>query len=451
MCVLAAVVAFILTAPAEAGQEGVRRTAVAANQVISEGLKPIDTSAGDDQPVPGELQGTACFVTSPPESNWLRLLVEPPLPKDHTGPVTIGIRYFDNTGPIVMQFDSADTTRMAAGAWAWTPTIWRKGTRTWKTAYWTIEKPGFKHRELGSDFGITGQPNRGFDPLYIAEVTVTDAGVLLSTDVPGLALDDGRNAQVTARAFTPDGKPLPDGTKVEFSATLGDCHPTEAEAKAGEATTSFAPHSDEGEAIVRASCEFSAGRIALPLLQGSGGVQEIKWVAEDFEAEDAPDVSECYAAGAVDAYLEVVPEAAHTGAFGAMVDYAHTGELPWLNAGVAREVPIPGALLGISFWAKLAETHVEVRWGVHDVEGEHWVFLAEQKEKGEDGWARYACSTVDPYFPNGNVVFDYPLQFHSVFLARAPWSTASGGTIMIDDIVASLLVAGSEAESLQDG
>ena len=202
-------------------QAPLARVYVKDGQVVSEGLKPIDTSSWDDTPQVGIVEGVECFVNQG-ANEWLRLVLDPAWPQDHTGPATIGIRFFDGrpgerSGPVMMQFDSADPTRQSSGAWAWTPPVWRAGTGQWLTAYWTIEKPAFRHRELGADFGISGKTNRRYPTLNVAEVTVTRAGILPNADVEGLALGDHGVAHITAQVLGPDGAPAPDGTLVTFA------------------------------------------------------------------------------------------------------------------------------------------------------------------------------------------------------------------------------------------
>ena len=53
--------------------------------------------------------------------------------------------------------------------------------------------------------------------------------------------------------------------------------------------------------------------------------------------------------------------------------------------------------------------------------------------------------------PTGDMVLDYPLAFRSVFVARRSWSKADKGVLCVDDIVARLLVANSEADKIGRG
>jgi len=429
------------------------RVRVAGGQVVSEGLKPIDTLSWDDTFQLTTVGGVECFAADR-QNSWLRMRLDPAWPQDATGPATIGIRYLDNKaagggGPVVMQYDSSDPTRMVGGAWAWTPPVWRQGSGKWVTNYRTIEKPGFRGRELGADFGITGMTNRRWDTLYVAEVTVTRAGVLLSADVRGLALGDQQPAKIAAEVIAPDGSPAPDGTEVRFDAILGRCDPPQTVTEDGAATTSFIPAGQEGEAIIQATTDFSAGELRLPLVQGTGGVTEIEWTVADFEAENAGEVTRAYMAGGVTGSVEVTAEAAHAGTMGAAITYAREPDPDWFNAGVELEPQIPGALLGLSFWAKTTEPNVELRWAIMDAGDEHWNYYAPVLETGADGWRRYGSSTVDSYFPNRDAVLDYPLTFHSVYVTRQPWSKAEKGTLFVEDIVARLLVANSEADRLR--
>jgi hypothetical protein len=429
------------------------RTTVAGGQVVSEGLKPMPGPGGEDIVTATTFEGVGCFAATAPKSWWLRLLLTEALPKDHRGPVTIGIRYFDNEGPISTQFDSSDPTRMVGGAWAWGATLWRGKSQTWKTAYWTIEKPGFTHREYGTDFAISGQTNRGYDPLYISEVTVSLAGAVLTSDVPGLALGDQRPAKLTARVFGPDGDPAPDGTKVRFAATLGECTPVEAMTVGGEAATTFVPGDNEGEAMVGVVCDFSSGLLTVPLVRGTGGVRVVEWPVDDFEAPNAAKIVECYARGAVRASLRVCPEAAHSGNMGAEVTYAYTGEGDSFDAGVSHVIPLPGVLLGLSFWAQRTELkenrrYVETRWAIRDAEDENWSWLAVAHETDAPGWTHYSSSVDDPMAPNRNAVRDYPLSFAGVVVSRRRWSFPEAGTLYVDDIMARLLVSNSEADKL---
>jgi len=75
-------------------QPPLARVYVKDGQVVSEGLKPIDTTSWDDTPQVGEVEGVECFVNEG-GNEWLRLVLDPAWPQDYTGPATIGIRFFD--------------------------------------------------------------------------------------------------------------------------------------------------------------------------------------------------------------------------------------------------------------------------------------------------------------------------------------------------------------------
>jgi len=419
---------------------------VADGKVVSEGLRALVTSFGGDKFQLKTVDGVECFAADK-TSGWLRVVADPPWPAEWTGPATIGLRYYDNQGPVRVQFDCADPARNVGGAWAYTPIIWRTGSSVWETVYFTIEKPAFRHRMAGADFGLTGHAWQDYDPLYVAEVTLSCAGVVLSADARGLALGDELPAKITAKVFGPDGKPAADGTSVRFEATLGLCDPEEATVAAGEATTTFAPYGQVGEVIVRASCQWSSGQMALPLVEGTGGVEEIEWVVEDFEALDAATVT-AYTAGA-QASAKVSPEGARSGLAGAVLTYDCPADVTWCNVGFTRDVPIPGALLGMSFWAKMSEPALEICWAAVDANGESWLFTAATQETGENGWRRFGSTALDPYSPWGDAVLDYPLGFHRIVLPKSPWSQVTRGTLCVDDIVARLLVAGSEVARLK--
>ena len=442
-------IALVVSAGLAAADGGLRHLSVAGGKVVAQGLQPIDTTSPDDTPAFTTMGGADCLIAA--KSNmWLRVLLTEALSQDYRGPVTIGIRYFDNSGPVVMQFDSSDPTRLR-GAWCWSPAVWRTGTQTWRTAFWTIEKPGFTHRELGADFSITGYANRGFDPLYIGEVTVSQAGILPVISGPGLALGDHQTALVTAKVLAPDGKPAPDGTKVRFAATLGTCAPAEAPVAGGEAVTTFTPAGKAGDATISMACDFSAAVARLALVEGTGGVREVDWPVADFENADPNAKTESYDAGAVAAKVRICPEAAHNGKAGALVTYKYTGEIDWFNAGTSQDVRLPGVLRGINFWAKASEPNCEICCAVLDAEApkrEDWNWSTVVVETSADGWRRHVALFADPYFPNRNAVFDYPLSFASVYINRRPWSPANAGTLCVDDIVARLIVSGSEAEKL---
>jgi len=433
-------------------QPPLARVYVKDGQVVSEGLKPIDTTSWDDTPQVGEVEGVECFVNEG-GNEWLRLVLDPAWPQDYTGPATIGIRFFDGrpgerSGPLMMQFDSADPARLVNGAWAWTPPVWRAGSGRWLTAYWTIEKPAFRHRQLGADFGISGKTNRGLPTLNTAEVTVTRAGILLTADVEGLALGDRGVAHVTAKVFGPDGAPAPDGTLVTFAAALGMCDPTQVAVAGGTATTTFTPAGEMGEAVIQASCDFTAHEMRLPLVSGSGGVTEVDWVVSDFEHEGELPVAGPHFTRDVKGTLAVLPEAAHSGENGAACEYEGVPGARWFSAGVEFPVQIPGVLRGVSFWAKCTEPNTELRWTMLDQEEEEWTFSAPVLETGQNGWRRHGSSTVDPYFPTDNALLDYPLTFGWASVIREPWSNAQQGTLYIDDIVARVMVAKSEVEEL---
>jgi len=103
----------------------------------------------------------------------------------------------------------------------------------------------------------------------------------------------------------------------------------------------------------------------------------------------------------------------------------------------------------MSFWATMSEPGLEICWAAVDANGESWLFTAMDQETGQEGWRRYGSSSLDPYLPWGNAVLDYPLSFRGVLLPKSPWSPATKGTLCVDDIVARLLVAGSEVERLR--
>jgi hypothetical protein len=422
-----------------AGQDTVGRVHVEAGQVVSEGLVPIDTASWDDTFELTTMEGVECFALGA-QNAWLRLRLDPPWPQDDPGPATIGVRYLDDSsqddpGPVTLQFDSADPVRLVNGAWAWSPPAWRWGTRNWLTAYWTVEKPAFRGRELGADFSVTGQTNRGHDVLHIAEVSVTRAGVLLAADVRGLALGDDGRAQITARVFAVDGRPAAEGTPVTFGATLGSCEPSETETTEGVARTEFLPGTEFGEAVVTAQCAFAANEMKLPLLQGTGGVTEVDWVVADFETEEEVAITTSYLRRAT-GDVAVSPEAAHAGQAGAALTYECQVDATWATAGIRVPVAIPGVPLQVEFRAKVSEPGVELRWA-----------LALEGEAGD--WQRRGSTTVDPFAPTGDCLAQYPLTFDSVLIARSPWAKAEKGTLVVDDIVARLLVSGSEAQRLQ--
>jgi len=434
-------------------QPPLARVYVKDGQVVSEGLKPIDTSSWDDTPQVGEVEGVECFVNEG-ANEWLRLVLDPAWPQDVTGPATIGIRFLDGhpgerSGPVMMQFDSADPARLVNGAWAWTPPVWRAGTGQWLTAYWTIEKPAFRHRELGADFGISGKTNRRYPTLNIAEVTVTRAGILLRGDVEGLALGDHGVAPITAQVFGPDGAPAPDGTLVTFAATLGTCDPAQVAVADGTAATTFTPAGEMGEAVIQASCDFTAHEMRLPLVAGSGGVTGVDWVVSDFEHEGGTPRALPHLTRDVKGTMAVIAEAAHSGENGAACEYQGVAGATWFSAGVEVPVRIPGVLRAVSFWAKGTEPNVELRWTMLDQEEEEWTFSAPVLETGENGWRRHGSSTLDPYFPTDNALLDYPLIFGWASVIREPWSNAQQGTLYIDDIVARLIVAKSEVAEVQ--
>jgi len=269
--------------------------------------------------------------------------------------------------------------------------------------------------------------------------------------VSGLALGDEEAAHVTAKVLGPDGQPAPDGTEVSFAATLGACDPARATVRDGVARTTFTPSGEMGEAVIQASCPFSAHELHLPLVGGSNGVTEIEWVVSDFEDEALNAQVHSYLAGSVTGTATALGEAAHSGEMGAALEYRRGGETPWFNAGVALRVPIPGVVLGLSFWAKATEPDAELRWAVYDEEGEHWNYRAPVLETGPDGWRRHGSSMIDPYFPGRNALLEYPLTFHCIYVCREPWGNAEQGTLYVDDIVARLLVANSEAERVRLG
>ena len=439
--------ALLLSAYAAVAQPEVRRVSIARGEVVSEGLKPIVTSSWDDKFQVAEAGGAGCLAVAATNS-WLRLVLDPAWPKDWTGPATISVRYFDNTGPVVMQVDSSDPRLMVNGAWSWTPPVWRGGTNAWVTSRWTIARAGFTHRQLGADFSITGLANRGRDTLFVAEVSVTRAGVLLSADVRGLALGDKQAAKITAKVSGLDGKPAPDGTRLAFASSLGECTPADAMVADGQVTTSFSPEGQPGEAIIRASCECSTGEMKLPLVEGTGGVVEVDCPVEDFEAAKIGGAVDVYRSATGEASVALVPEAAHSGLVGCAVTYAAKAGATWFNAGVDRDFVFPGAVLGTSFWAKCTEPNVELRWSLFDSKDEHWTYPALVQETGPDGWTKYGSETLDGYFPNRAAVLDYPLHFASVFVTRSPWSKAEKGTLFVDDISARLLVSESVAGNL---
>lgn len=423
---------------------------VADGQVVSEGLKPINTTAGDDKFQIATLGGVEAICANVPGSSWIRVALDPPLPQDWRKPLTVGVKYLDDMGQLQLQYDSSDPARLINGAWAWSPIQWRGGTKTWKTAYWTIDKPGFTHRQLGADFGLRGGGGP-YAPPWVAEMSVTPASVVLSSEVRGLALGDKQPAKITATVVGVDGQPAADGTAVRFTATLGQCVPAEAAVAGGQATTLFVPFDKPGEAVVSASCDFSGGELRLPLVTGSGGVREVEWVVDDFEAANAAEVTKAGHSTGVSLAVEVSPDAAHSGRQGALATYKSTGERDYWQAGPAHYVPLPGVLLGMSFWAKCSEPNVELRWSLEDETEEMWTFFAPVLERGEDGWARRGSGLLDPYPTHDDAVLNYPLNFLAIWVMRNPWSRANSGTLVVDDIVARLLVANSEVEQLKDG
>ncbi|MEN6549459.1 MAG: hypothetical protein ABFE07_25720 [Armatimonadia bacterium] len=444
----ASLVTLFVSINCAAAQLDVRRLTINNGQPTIEGIRPIVTSSWDDKFQMGQTGGTEHFIVGA-DNSWLRLVLDPPWPKDWTGPATIAVRYLDNTGPVVMQVDSSDARLMVNGAWSWTPAAWRHGSGAWVVSRWTIAQAGFTHRELGADFSVTGLTNRGRDPLLVSEITVSRGGVVLTADVPGLALGDKSSAAVTAHLVGTDGQPVPDGTKVTFAATFGTCEPADTVTANGQATTRFMPEGRHGEAIVTASCEFSAGQMKLPLVEGTGGVAEIECPVEDFEAAKVGELVDVYRSRTGQATIALLPEAAHSGHVGAVVTYAADPGVTWFNAGVNRHFVFPGAVLGMAFWAKCSEPNLELRWSLMDANKEHWTFPALGQEAGQDGWRRYGSTTLDGYFPNLDAVLDYPIHFAPIFVTRSPWSKADKGVLYVDDVVAKLLVARSEAGKLQ--
>lgn len=447
--VLPVLLGVLLLASAAHAQWPPARWSIGDGQVVSEGLRPINTSAGDDKFVIATLDGVEALSANLEGSSWVRVVLDPPLPPDWKRPLTVGVKVLDDYGQLQLQYDSSDPARLVNGAWAWSPIQWRGGTKGWKTIYWTIEHPGFTHREFGADFGLRGGAGQ-YAPPWVAEMSVTPASVLLSCDVRGLALGDKQPAKITATIVGEDGQPAPDGTRISFAATLGQCAPAETTTTAGQASTMFTALDQPGEAIISATCDFSAGKLRLPLVAGTGGVREVQWLVDDFESpEAAKDILVGHTKG-VDASSEISAEAAHGGARGALTTYQQAGDRDYWQAGACHRVTLPGALLGMSFWGKCSEPGVEIRWSLEDEDEELWTWNAPVVERGQNGWARYASAAIDPYPTHMDAVLDYPLHFLAIWVTHSPWSKAQGGSLMVDDIVARLLVANSEVGQLEE-
>jgi PKD repeat protein len=105
------------------------------------------------------------------------------------------------------------------------------------------------------------------------------SGATLSLTSTATALSFNGTASVTARLLTSQGQPVPDGTMVTFSTTLGQVAPAQAPAAAGMAMTTFTAGVASGTAIVTASSGIVGGGSGVRIAIGVAAVARVQVTA----------------------------------------------------------------------------------------------------------------------------------------------------------------------------
>ncbi|MBM3477105.1 MAG: hypothetical protein FJX75_27880, partial [Armatimonadetes bacterium] len=208
--------------------------------------------------------------------------------------LSVTIEYLDNgTGPIVLQYRSADTVS-TPGGWQYlaAPEIWRRNTRTWKRHTWQIRDPAFVQLEGGSrQFRLSSE---GFGPpdrdLYVTFVGISRECLALDAESTALAADGQSVSHVTLTARDAKGQPLPDGTEVRLHAARGTA-PKTMTLTGGQATFEFRASNRPGTGGVIAVLGDRVERCTIHILPGKGTPQLQTRRFEPAEMADAIKVS----------------------------------------------------------------------------------------------------------------------------------------------------------------
>jgi adhesin/invasin len=112
-----------------------------------------------------------------------------------------------------------------------------------------------------------------------ATTLLAPTGAILTLTSTTSALSFNGNAAVSARVLTSQGQPVPDGTLVTFSTTLGTVAPSEVPTAAGVATTTFTAGSASGTAIVTASSGGVGGGDGVRIAIGVAAVSRVQLTA----------------------------------------------------------------------------------------------------------------------------------------------------------------------------
>ncbi len=411
------------------------------------GLQLIDTSYNDDTPALAATGGRDCHVVGTGQS-WFRLQVDPAfMGGDAEADVTLSIDYFDNgTGPIQFAYDCADTQRLVGGRWATEFPRCRTGTEQWRTLRLCLSRARFKRHQNGADLAV-GRHSGGVPQyLYLSRISLTRAFLDIEAVPPAICIDDGFAADLTITARGPDGESAPDGTEIELLCEQGVV-PATVTTNDGVATAKVTVDQECGEARIAATSPWSAREFRLPVLEGTGGVVEVRCPLLDFERHDAGDeVFLTKRPAEAELRATVIGDPTHSGKAGLRLDYAFPDQTGDAILPVDRD--IAGYVRGFELYAVTAlDWPPEFRFYVEDVSGESFVFAAQLPHK-EGQWLRYWVPFLDPLTPavggDENQRLDQPLFLREAGLAARSTHKLAPGTIDLDDLSAITWLARSE-------
>ena len=413
----------------------------------SHGLALIDTSFGDDTATPTEIGGRKCHVVGVGQA-WFRLRVDPAfLFGAKELDVTLEIEYYDNgPGPIQFAYDCADSRRLVGGMWATEFPRCRTGIEEWRTLRLCLARAAFRKRQNGADLGV-GR-HRGPPPqhLHLARIRITRAFLDIESTPPAICLDDGSSADLTITARGPDGGPAPDGTKVQLYCEQGTV-PATLETKAGSCRAKVTVEGACGEARIEVRSPWSTREFRLPVLEGGGGVVEVRYPLVDFEDYAAGDKALLEKRpGGAEVSGTIIGERAHEGDIALRVDYAFPDDVGDATLPVHQQVP--GYTRGFeAYGISQRDWPEELRFSVEDCTGEVFVFAGQLPQKGDE-WLRYWVPLLDPLMPgqggDGNQRLDQPLFLCETSVTARGSHKLAPGSIDLDDIGAIIWLSKSE-------
>lgn len=411
------------------------------------GLQLIDTSYDDDAPTPAAIGGRECYVVGPGQS-WFRLQVDPAfMGGDDEADVTLSIDYFDNgTGPIQFAYDCADTQRLVGGQWATEFPRCRAATEEWRTLRLCLPRARFRRHQNGADLAVGRHSGGAPQYLYLTRIGITRAFLDVKATPPAVCIDDAFAARLTITARGPDGEPAADGTQIDLLCEQGIVAATVTTTD-GAATGEVTVDRECGEARVEVTSPWSAREVRLPVLEGSGGVVEVRCPLLDFEQYGAGDEVVTKQRPA-DAKVNgvVIDERRHKGKAALRLDYAFPGQTG--DAILPVDKHLAGYVRGFELYA-VTELNwpPEFRFYVEDASGESFVFAAQLPQK-EGEWLRYWAPFLDPLTPayggDENQRLDQPLFLREVGLAARSTHKLAPGTIDLDDLCAITWLGRSE-------